>query len=444
MLLDSTQKRTGVLLAAVFFVTLAYSFYHRIEPVVDAAAYDTIAQNILAGHGFKEEPEKSFATDYAIMRAGPAYEFFLAGVYALFGHRYEVVWILQALLHTLTALLLYGIARALWREHGETAGLAVLMLFGFHPDLIEIAAMLLTETLYLFFIALTLWCFVKIVEQPRAAWWHLGFGAVAALAIFTRPPVALFVPVFLYYYFRERQFRALFLFSGALALTLLPWVLRNYVIYHQVILTTLIGEYNLWAGNTLFSTGGQTTGGYNPVNEYLATHDVVTFKAAVSEAFWSFVFGHPLAFFKLCIIRFIRFFSLIRPMGFWFYQSGLPQALLVASSSIAIAVLFVSGFAGMLAAWRERSRLWSLLIILALTAPLVLIPTVVQSRYRFQIYPFLALFGAYAIARLWRERSSLVKKDVFWVAGGLLGISLLDGILSGGTIIARLTRLFGL
>ena len=41
--------------------------------------------------------------------------------------------------------------------------------------------------------------------------------------------------------------------------------------------------------------------------------------------------------------------------------------------------------------------------MLTLTEPILLLVTVVQSRYRFQIYPFLALFGGYAIAQ-WKER----------------------------------------
>jgi hypothetical protein len=196
----------------------------------------------------------------------------------------------------------------------------------------------------------------------------------------------------------------------------------------------------LWVGNTLTSTGGQISGGFNPATDYAAKFGFLSFKKEVGQQFKTFIWQHPVVFAKLTFLRFIRYFSLIRPMGFWFYQSGLGQLVFVLCSLTATAVLFITGFAGMLLAWREARPLFRYLTIFALISPLVLIPTVAQSRYRFQIYPFLAIFGAYCLmANLQRERVAAWAAKV--VSAHLVIILLVDLIVFWSVIQSRLQLL---
>ena len=430
------------IVAGSFVASAAYSFYWRIKPAVDARAYDAIAQNLAAGNGFREDISVPFEKDTVMLRAGPGYEFFLAGVYIIFGHSYPAVWLMQALLHALTAYLIYLIAYRVFREtNGERIGLIAAALFAFWPDLIEISAMLMTETLYLFFTVLTAYLFVRAYQSPKNFWLAFLLGVVTGLAILTRPPLLLFAPVLIYCYYRIKQYRSISIYLISLIAVLLPWTLRNYLLYHQVIITTLIGEYNLWVGNTLASDGGQIAGGFNPVTTFVAEHGISGLHSAARQALASFVGLHPFAFIRLCVIRFIRFFSLIRPMGFWFYQQGLSQAIFIASSLAWIAVAFVAGFIGMAVALaREKTAILRYLVVLALTAPLPLLLTVVQSRYRFQIYPFLALFAAYFMVEIKNKLLSWRQPLVFIPALGLVFISLIDAWLFFPLIVERLAR----
>ena len=155
---------------------------------------------------------------------------------------------------------------------------------------------------------------------------------------------------------------------------------------------------------------------------------------------WFFILVHPFIFIKLCLWRAVRFFSLIRPMGFWFYQSGLKQMLFVASSLLAIAALFISGFSGMLLSLKEKKSVFYYLIFFALTTPFILIMTVVQSRYRFQIYPFLAIFGGYLIYKYIWERDRAVKNSL-WIAGGFLALlTSVDIVFSFTTVAERIFK----
>ncbi len=425
-----------------FVVALVYAFYFKIEPVVDAKAYDRIAINIIDGFGFREDRTLDYAHDGAIVRAGPGYEYFLAGVYKLFGHHYEAVWFLQALLHTISAFLIFLTAGILFKEQGRKIGLIAAGIFAFSPDLIEISAMLMTETLYLFFTVLVIYLFIRACGSVDSKLLAAGAGFAAGIAVLTRPPILLFVPVFLFVYLYKRKYLSGGLFLLFLALAVSPWVARNYLIYHQFILTTWIAQYNLWVGNTLLSDGGQISGGFNVLVDYTDKYGFMDLKAKANQEFFSFLLIHPFVFIKLCFVRFIRYFSLIRPMGFWFYQAGIGRMLMVGASFLWIAFLFITGFSGLIAALREKKQIFYYLVILTLTSPLVLISTVVQSRYRFQIYPFLALFAGYMVVNFIKDRS-FWKRRVFWIPTlFLFAVSIVDILFSLDKVMEKLKVLF--
>lgn len=432
-----SDKILVIILVLSFCASLFYSFYYKIIPVIDARAYDDIAINIMEGFGFKEDRSKSFEFDTSIVRAGPSYEYFLAGAYKIFGHHYEVIWILQAFLHALTAFLVYSLGVKIFQENGKKIGLIAAVFIGLHPDLIEISAMLMTETFYLFFITLVIWLFVKLFAGPDKLRYTIFLSLTTAVAILSRPPVILFVPIILVYYFINKRYKSAIIFLAGIGLVLAPWVIRNYLIYHQFILTTMIGEYNLWVGNTLDSNGGQIAGGFNPLTSYTDIYGFFDLKQKAGQEFWFFVFGHTFIFIKLCVIRTIRYFSLIRPMGFWFYQTGIKQIIFVVFSGVSIVALFMSGFTGMLVAFKEKKPLYYYLIAFALTSPLVLIPTVVQSRYRFQIYPFLALFGGYFLSRLFAN-DFYAKKIWLAVVIFFLIVSLADSFMFWPVVLERI------
>jgi len=437
------NKMLLVILISSFLITLAYSFYFRIEPVVDAQAYDDIAINIIDGFGFIEDRTLSFEQDKAIVRAGPGYEYLLAGIYKIFGHHYEPVWVIQAMLHIFSVLLIFLTAKLLFGEQKNKMALIAAALFAFSPDLIEISAMIMSETLYLFFTVSVLYLFVRTYNNADNKLLSVITGFIVGVAILTRPPILLFVPIFLFFYFRKKQYFSIGLFLLFIIIPILPWVVRNYLIYNQLILTTMVAEYNLWVGNTLLSDGGQISGGFNALTNYTDRYGFLGLKEKAGAEFRGFLFMHPFIFIKLCFLRFVRYFSLIRPMGFWFYQYGVGQMIMVVSSLVWIAFLFVTGFSGMVRALYKKKEIFYYLIILALTSPLALIPTVVQSRYRFQIYPFLCIFAGYFIVFVLQNKKDWHKKNIFYMpALFLIFISIIDILFNLEKIIERLKGFF--
>jgi len=152
-----------------FVLSLFYSFYFRIKPQVDAQAYDAIGWNIAQGNGYRQTAGSELTVDTSITRVGPLYEYFLAGIYKIFGHRYEPVWIAQAIMHVLSAWLVYLTAILIFCDFRskKRIGLWAVAIFSFYPDLIEISAMVLTETFYLFLVCLTLYLFSLYFYKKR-------------------------------------------------------------------------------------------------------------------------------------------------------------------------------------------------------------------------------------------------------------------------------------
>ena len=103
--------------------------------------------------------------------------------------------------------------------------------------------------------------------------------------------------------------------------------------------------------------------------------------------------------------------------------------MFILSSAAVWVFLFVFGLGGVFKAIVDRDkRLYYLLAFTVLT-PLIIFITVVETRYRFQIYPLLAVFAGYFIVNLhgqikwWREKT-LRLAVILVVANGLLDLLL--------------------
>jgi hypothetical protein len=129
--------------------------------------------------------------------------------------------------------------------------------------------------------------------------------------------------------------------------------------------------------------------------------------------FQMFVLENPVEFVRLSTLRVMKYFSLIRPMGFWFYQSGLPQLIFLFASGVVTAVVFTFGLAGLLALIRVIDSSYRYLGAITVLTPLILFITVVETRYKFQIYPMLGIFASWAIFELMERKKSFVLSKPF-------------------------------
>ena len=396
----SENKIIILIVLAALAISLVHSFYFQLEPIVDAAAYDRIAQNLAAGRGYLEWQNALVQNDFSIARVGPGYEFFLAGVYKIFGHHYWPIWILQAIFHALTVLFVYLTAKEIFKSRwGVLIGISAAALIAFSPDLIVASSMLLTENLAVFLLAACLYFFVRYWREND--WLDTVVLAIFfALAVLVRSQLVLLAIVFFALFLARKDWKKIVIFLAVAVLFFIPWVVRNYQIYKTFIPFNAALGYNLWNGNHPGASGEMEVD-YQPLIDYHASHTPLEVNREGIKQFREFVFQRPGEFIELTLKRISIFFSFSRPTGFWPNFSKLQQIITAALSSVYSVLVFTLGFAGMWLAFKNaappQKNLLKYFLWLTLMIPLGVIFILVETRYRYPIYPLLAIFGGYAI-----------------------------------------------
>ncbi len=437
--LKSDKTLIGICVAA-FLISLSYSLYFRIPPLVDARAYDRIGWNVAQGLGYREDVTVPLIADNSIIRVGPGYEFFLAAIFYIFGHRYWVVWIIQALLQGASALLMYLIAQEIFQESwAPRIGLVAAAFIAFSPDLITVSAMLLTETLGIFLACLTAYVFFKYIKNYE---WRmlLMLSIVFGAATLVRTPLAfLGIPMGTYMLWHKKFIHTAILVAGV-ALLFAPWTIRNYSVYHAIIPTNAASGFNLYSGNHEGASGEQESfdvlAQYAEKFGYIKANDWATTEAK------NFIISHPFEYLKLTMFRTSIYFSFARPTGFWFHLHGLSKALTLVTSAIFGTFIFTLGAWGI---WQirylsevDRKRAW-LLLALLVTMPLAIVGIIVETRYRFLVYPFFAIFAAFGMHEFLSRKLRI--KPAIWIALFLFANTAFDILRNWGRIIERLKGL---
>ena len=396
---------TAVLVAG-FLATMAYAFYFRVHISVDPQAYDSIAWSLVQGTGYTETTRPELP-DAAIGRLGPGYEFFLAGIYLIFGHTIWVVWVVQALLHTGSAFLVYLLIRRFLKEP-EWPAVVGAGVYIFFIDLLEFPAMLLTETLYLFLVLSAIYAVFAYIEKP-----HLQYSSAAAvaftLALLVRPPVTIAMAVFFCYLLFRKQYRYALVFAGIAIVLLSPWTIRNYLKYHRLIVTSAIIGYDVWVGNSPDSKYVGELTATDEIDQYSTKEGLFAANERGTKEVINFALSQPWDFIKLQLTKTSIYFSAARPAAFWFHIKGFVQIATIILSSGFAYIIFTFGLAGLWRfAWKkdDASRMF---VLLTLAAPVGIIWIVAETRYRYQIYPMLIILGVLFFYEFLRNKKALAK-----------------------------------
>lgn len=266
-------------LAVILRVALAIWLGDAAAPVsgaFDQVSYDTLAQRVLAGHGF------SFPTGwypYAQANEPTAhwsylYTLYLAGVYAVFGHHPLAARVIEALLSGLNIWMAFRIGRRLFGAWVGVAAAAATTLYGY---LLFFNAVLMTQTFYIIAVLAALDAALGLVERPTWRGWVFLGGALGVGALF-RQTLLLFAPILLLWIgwslWGKRRgggavdaeaipagasgvqgllsnpvLRGIALAASIMALCVLPWTIYNYVTFHDFLLLNSNGGYWFYASN---------------------------------------------------------------------------------------------------------------------------------------------------------------------------------------------------
>ncbi|MBX5436615.1 MAG: glycosyltransferase family 39 protein [Alicyclobacillaceae bacterium] len=282
--LDRTDTWVGLALIAMAACIRLYAVIrpHDMSLYGDMVHYDHSARLLLDRHVF------SFWGHQPDAYVTPGYPLFLALCYALANlHSTAATWqiqtaqYVQALLSALTVGVLYWTSR---RPLARPWAVAVSLMWTVYPPAVWSPLLLLTETLYLFLLMCFLWLFTVAAERRHPGWWLLC-GIVLGLCGLVRPtvfPLVLSAGIYLLWRLRDGLpgKRALACFAGHVAgfvLPLIPWWVRNFRVFHKLVLTdTEVGNPLLFGSDPYFQAGPDLGRGLNQLQQKrLAIHRIV-------------------------------------------------------------------------------------------------------------------------------------------------------------------------
>lgn len=216
-------------IAAVLYINAFYSTY-VFAP--DSQLYDGLARSLLAGEGYAIGGDHREFT-----RIAPVFPVYLAILYAVFGRSVEVVGFANAVVGSLTCLIVYALARKILVRWA--AALAALLVAGYWEFLFW-TPFVLKETLALFLFTGALLLMSESAER-RSGKVAFVSGCALGVASLARYPHVGFVPFlvgFLLSTDRARLRRLILPVVAGIVLATSPWVVRNYLVFGEVVLSS--------------------------------------------------------------------------------------------------------------------------------------------------------------------------------------------------------------
>jgi len=357
---------------------------------------ESIANNLLAGRGFTYE---FLGTTYRSYME-PLYPGLCAAVYALTGHSFLALGLVQALLGTALVWLVFVCGR---RLGGEAAGLWAAALAALHPGLIAYTTKFHPFVLdSLLLLAVVAACLFFSTSRPgRSA---VALGAALGLCVLSRATVLVCLPVIGWWVatrLDRGRLRALALAGLTATLVVAPWVARNRAVQGRFVLTRSGTSLVFWLGNNphVFSGSAATPAGaplYQLIPEEqrrrLSSLDELGQQDLLLAEATAYVRARPLAFLQRWAVK----------LGYFWWQS--PQAgrlypaplfHLYQAFYLAMMALVITA----VVAHRRRRETW---LVVGFCAAIAIVQSAyyIEGRHRLAIEPILLLLAGAGAVRV--------------------------------------------
>lgn len=377
MLAGLGVRRWALLGALALAVRLVYVLAIARAPVGiggDAGFYHSAADLITHGHFLYRE---IFGHAYVTAEHPPLFPLVLSlssllGFGSLLAHR-----IVGCLIGSMAVMLLAALAA---RFGGSRAGLVAGVVAALYPPLITADGLVMSEPLFVLTVAASLLLALRCYERAGVLDAIL-LGVAIALATLTRGEGVLLLPLLgwpaaLLAARHGRATRAIALTLAA-ALVVVPWVVRNEVVFHRPILAA--DSNTLLAGANCPDTYyGHDIGWWSlKCMERARTRAQIVHGDASTNAAWSYAGEHVGRLPLIAAVRILRTFDLFQPLR----QGNLePRQRWVDILSLVFfyPVLVLSA----IGLWRLRDRRW---VLLAPVAMVVLVSAVGWGIGRFRV-----------------------------------------------------------
>lgn len=397
-----------IILAAI--MRLAYVFFHPQIPVVcDPEQYDDIAMSLMQSRGF---PISKIGNEYTGITRPPGYPLFLALIFNIFGHNYQSVRIIQALLDSLTCLIIFYLGRSVFNSN---VGRIAAVCYAFYIPPIIFTGLLYTETLFTLILSVSVFFMLLAFKRDNFLYWMLAglFLGLAAL-ISSRPVLMPFLILGALLLSRrplKESMESSLIVIFFMLVSISPWTLRNYIATGKFV---LLENYNqdgtaLWLATNPY---GIMTWGDDRVKKMVSDMPLNERVGYYQREAWKNLRRYPISYLKNSIKRFTTLWvsshgghiSGLERSFISLWQDRDWRILYLKILLLIINALFaVFGFIGL---WLNRFNYRQGALILMLPVfYFTILHTFYVSSARLQIpaLPFLTIFAASALIRIFKS-----------------------------------------
>jgi len=368
----------------------------------DSVVYQLTAKSLIDGNGFAvdfnelkkyrdfpiyisglSEKQEQMTSVHKHNTVAPMYPAFLSIFYYLFGINTLAYFLPQVVLSSLTCCLVYLIAKSVFNE---VVAVSSAFMVALYPELIFWTNTIRVENLFIFLLMLCFWLLIKR-ESKHKPYWAIIIGAMLGITCLTRLTFLFFIPVILVwkYYLggpdKRRTCIWLLALMTSFGLTVLPWAVRNHLVFNNFTIITdeaaaTLADYSLSS---------------RPLKELepSAYRENRSYLLLISN----FIMKNPAEFALKCYDRFVLYISPfpLEPIA------NENRLLAKIYKGLFWLIVFPAALFGMIAASKNdwgKSGLLSLFILYYIFFHSI---TFVDRGlvYRYPLLPFLCIFAAY-------------------------------------------------
>jgi 4-amino-4-deoxy-L-arabinose transferase-like glycosyltransferase len=372
------KRRVSIFGAGLIFRLAVIWYLARITPHMltwGANEAGGIARWIVTNHSFSS-PFHDASGPTAWL--GPVYPAIVAVIFFIFGIQTSLsalaVMYFNAICSAATGVIVYEIGAEI---HSEKAGALAGWMWALSPYVAILPYILWDTALSALVFSGALLLTLRLAASSKPRDWMIC-GGLWGLAALVNPALLTPLPVLglgLPSGEKERRRRVLAL-ALATALVIVPWTVRNFVVFRHIMLVRSNGLAEIYFANVGFGTHP-----LGPSMEYQNLGEAV-FTAQTGQRAVEYVRSHPMNFIRDSLHRVPLFWT--NPINFW------PLSV----------VIDLGALAGLIVVFRKSRQLAAPLIVVLAVYPLIYYASQVASRYRHPIDPVLYALAGVALSQI--------------------------------------------
>jgi 4-amino-4-deoxy-L-arabinose transferase-like glycosyltransferase len=404
---------TMILVGLAIRVTVTHFLYHEwLDPfVLGHWAFGRIGRSLVLGHGFGNP----MADTGPSALLPPVYPYVLAAVFTLFGVYTKAsiiaALVLNGIISSLTCIPIYYLAK---KNFGERVAKWAGWGWALSPYGIYYGAdwAWSTPLITLLLCCLFLWA-LNLEDDGRIGSWLL-FGIVTGASILTEPSVLSVVPLlFLWTCYRRYRRHQSWLIPAittglAVLITIAPWTVRNYQVFHKLIPVRSGLGLELYIGNNGYTQSWVNRDlhpNHNDVeqSEYERDGEIAYMDHKRDQAM-DYIRNHPAWYAVMTVRRFIYLWT-----GYWsLSRAYLAMEPLDPPNIFVCTTLTVLMLMGLLRTARQNPSLAVRYAIAFVFYPAVYCLTHPETYYTRPLDPLINILAAYAVVTFMAKRAPAV------------------------------------